>query len=199
MKSDDVQWIEEPSIGLWEAMYLPAILEGLATTVRHAFQKPVTEEYPDVKPDLPPNYRGVHRLNRDDQGRVKCVACMLCPTICPAHCIEVVADDAPWADRDKYPIKFEIDQLRCIYCGMCEEVCPVDAIELTSIYDLTGLTRDEMVFDREKLLAIYDETKDNPKDPIRTTRGVLGPASKIIGPITRWLRINWLSICFPFS
>jgi NADH-quinone oxidoreductase subunit I len=109
---------------------------------------------------------------------------MLCATVCPARCIDIKGDDAPWADRDKYPTKFEIDELRCIYCGMCEEACPVDAIELTSIYDLTGLSRQEMVFNREKLLSIYDETSKNPKDPVRTTRGKLGPASEIIGPIT---------------
>jgi NADH-quinone oxidoreductase subunit I len=184
MKQEDVQWVEEPSMGLWEAMYLPAIMEGLATTVRHAFQKKVTEEYPEEKPNLPPNYRGVHRLNRDERGRVKCVACMLCATVCPARCIEIVGDEAPWPDRDKFPTKFEIDELRCIYCGMCEEACPVDAIELTSIYDLTGLSRKQLIFDREKLLSIYDETMKNPKDPVRTTRGELGPASEIIEPIT---------------
>lgn len=180
MKEQDVQWVEEPSIGLWEAMYLPAIIEGLATTIRHTFQKPVTEEYPDVKPNLPANYRGVHRLNRDDQGRVKCVACMLCATVCPAHCIDIVGDQAPWADRDKYPSKFDIDELRCIYCGMCEEVCPVDAIELTSIYDLTGLSREEMIFDREKLLQVFDETVKSGKDPVRTSRGMLGPSSELL-------------------
>lgn len=185
IEAKDVKWAEEPSIGLWEAMYLPAIAEGLATTIRHAFQKPVTEQYPEQRPQLPLNYRGVHRLNRDEQGRVKCVACMLCGTVCPAHCIDIVGDEAPWADRDKYPIKFEIDELRCIYCGMCEEACPVDAIELTSIFDLTGLSRAEMKFDREKLLSVYDETINSGKDPVRTTRGVLGPASENLVPPER--------------
>jgi NADH-quinone oxidoreductase subunit I len=184
MKQEDVQWVEEPSIGLWEAMYLPAIFAGLSTTVRHAFQKGVTEQYPEEKPNLPPNYRGVHRLNRDEQGRVKCVACMLCATACPARCIDIAGDDAPWADRDKYPVKFEIDELRCIYCGMCEEACPVDAIELTSIYDITSRTRKDMVYDREKLLSVYDQTVTNPKDPARTTRGNLGPASQFVDPNT---------------
>ena len=175
MKDEDVQWVEEPSIGLWEAMYLPAIVEGLATTIRHTFQKPVTEEYPEVKPDLPPNYRGVHRLNRDEQGRVKCVACMLCATACPAHCIDIVGDQAPWPDRDKYPDKFDIDELRCIYCGMCEEACPVDAIELTSIYDLTGLSRKEMVFDREKLLGDLRPDDQQRQGPGTDDAGRVGP------------------------
>jgi NADH-quinone oxidoreductase subunit I len=104
------------------------------------------------------NFRGVHRLNRDEQGRVKCVACMMCPTICPARCIHIEAAESPWEDREKYPAKFEIDQLRCIYCGMCEEACPVDAIELTTEYDIVGASRQEMVFDKEKLLHVYDVT-----------------------------------------
>jgi NADH-quinone oxidoreductase subunit I len=140
----------------------------------------VTQQYPEVKPELPLHYRGVHRLNRDEQGRVKCVACMLCATACPANCIAIEAAPAPpdWPDRDKFPASFVLDELRCIYCGMCEEACPVDAIELTHIYDLTGETRQQMMYDREKLLAVYDQTKDNPKDPVRTGRGRLGPASE---------------------
>ncbi len=99
------------------------------------------------------------------QGRVKCVACYMCATACPAHCIYIDAAEAPWPDRDKYPTGFVIDELKCIFCGMCEEACPVDAIELTSIYDISGLTRQEMLFDKEKLLSIYDETAGGPKDP----------------------------------
>jgi NADH-quinone oxidoreductase subunit I len=106
------------------------------------------------------NFRAVHRLNRDEQGRVKCVACMMCPTICPARCIHITAGESPWDDREKYPVKFEIDELRCIYCGMCEEACPVDAIELTTEYDIVGASRQEMIFDKEKLLHIYDVTID---------------------------------------
>lgn len=177
--SKDVVWMEEPKIGFLEALYVPAILGGLRTTLGHMFTPAVTQQYPEVKPDLPENYRGVHRLNRDDQGRVKCVACMLCATACPAHCIAIQGDQAPWPDRDKYPVTFEIDELRCIYCGMCEEACPVDAIELTSIYDLTGQSREEMIFQKDKLLAIYDQTVSSGKDPVRTKRGELGPASDI--------------------
>lgn len=181
IKSDEVTWVKEPAFGLLEAMYLPAIAEGVKTTLKHLFRPDViTEEYPEVKPDLPLNYRGVHRLNRDDQGRVKCVACFLCATACPARCIEIIGDKAPWADRDKYPTKFVIDELKCIYCGMCEEACPVDAIELTGIYDMVGKSRQEMLFDREKLLSIYDQTAGESKDPVRTHRGVLGPASDIV-------------------
>lgn len=178
-----VAWVEEPKVGLAEALYLPAIAQGVSTTFKHMFAPRRTVEYPEQTPNLPPNYRGLHRLNRDERGRVKCVACMLCATACPADCIEIIAAPAPkndpeWVDRDKFPDKFVIDELKCIYCGMCEEACPVDAIELTSIYNLVGQSREEMLFDREKLLEVFDKTSVKPSDPVRTKRGILGPASE---------------------
>jgi NADH-quinone oxidoreductase subunit I len=86
---------------------------------------------------------------------------MLCATACPAHCIDIVGATAPpsWPDREKYPESFVIDELRCIYCGMCEEACPVEAIELTGLYDLTGLSREDMIFDKAKLLSVFDTTR----------------------------------------
>jgi NADH-quinone oxidoreductase subunit I len=175
----DVRWVQEPKLGILEQLYLPAIAEGLGTTLKHLFKPKVTQQYPEQQPELPPNYRGVHRLNRDEQGRVRCVACYMCSTACPAHCIDIVAAPSPWPDREKYPETFVIDELRCIYCGMCEEACPVDAIELTSLYELTGLSREEMMFDKEKLLSVFDETVKAGTDPIRTRSGPLGPASEL--------------------
>ncbi|MEX1230608.1 MAG: NADH-quinone oxidoreductase subunit I [Planctomycetaceae bacterium] len=181
IKENDICWVLEPELGFWESTFLPAIAQGLKTTVGHIFdRKTVTQEFPEVKPNLPANFKGVHRLNRDDEGRVKCVACFMCATACPAHCIYIDAAEAPWEDRDKYPEKFVIDELKCIYCGMCEEACPCDAIELTSEFDISGQTREEMLYDREKLLSIFDQTVKSPKDPVRTHGGVLGPASEIV-------------------
>src|SRR5579859_4725935 len=180
----DVKWVTAPKIGLLEQLYVPAIFQGLQTTVRHATKTlfgggALTQQYPEVEPKLPPNYRGVHRLNRDEQGRVKCVACYMCSTACPAHCIDIVAAPSPWPDREKYPETFVIDELRCIYCGMCEQACPVDAIELTTLYDLTGSSREEMMFDKEKLLGVFDETVKRGTDPVRTHAGRLGVASEL--------------------
>uniref|UniRef100_A0A7C2P6G6 NADH-quinone oxidoreductase subunit I n=1 Tax=Schlesneria paludicola TaxID=360056 RepID=A0A7C2P6G6_9PLAN len=179
----DVTWVEEPPMNFWEATFLPAIFQGLSVTASHIDGASVTEQYPEQKPDLPMNYRGVHRLNRDEQGRVKCVACMMCATACPARCITIEAAEAPktdplWDGRDKYPASFVLDELKCIYCGMCEEACPCDAIELTHIYDVTGFSREEMLFNKEKLLKVFDETKDCPKDPVRTHRGRLSGTSE---------------------
>ena len=172
MRADDprLRRLTPPRLNLAERMYVPQILTGLGVTARHMAGvvfagKAITVQYPEEQHVPSPNYRGVHRLNKDEQGRVKCVACMLCATACPAHCIDIVGASAPdsWPDREKYPESFVIDELRCIYCGMCEEACPVDAIELTSTYDIVGLTRQEMIFDKEKLLRVYDQTvKDEP-------------------------------------
>ena len=98
---------------------------------------------------------------------MKCVACMLCATACPANCIAIEAAPAPpdWPDRDKFPPTFVLDELRCIYCGMCEEACPVDAIELTHIYDMTSETREEMVFNKEKLLDDLRRDEGQPEGP----------------------------------
>ncbi len=175
MKPDDpsLKRLEPPKLNLFEKTYLPQILTGLAVTGRHILGaslggKAITVQYPEEQHVPTANYRGVHRLNKDENDRIKCVACMLCATACPAHCIDIVGATAPdtWDDREKYPENFVIDELRCIYCGMCEEACPVDAIELTGLYDLTGLSREQMIFDKTKLLSVFDLTKD--AEPMKT-------------------------------
>jgi NADH-quinone oxidoreductase subunit I len=175
--------VTPPKLTPFERTYMPQILSGLVVTGKHILSAAfgagaVTVQYPEEQEIVPnqdlrlrtsPVYRGVHRLNKDEEGRVKCVACMLCATACPAHCIDIVGATAPeaWSDREKYCESFVIDELRCIYCGMCEEACPVEAIELTGLYDLTGLSREEMIFDKAKLLSVFDLTKD--VEPMRYT------------------------------
>jgi NADH-quinone oxidoreductase subunit I len=177
IRDEDILVITEPELTAGERLYLPQIVHGMRTTLRHLFKKKVTVQYPEVRREQfdvdaggmrKENYRGVHRLNRDAQGRVACVACFMCETACPAHCIHIDAGESPWPDREKYPTKFDIDELRCIYCGMCEEACPVDAIELTPEYSVVGRTREEMIYDKEKLLDVFDQTvelkpRKNPK------------------------------------
>ncbi len=173
LRDQDILVIRPKPMNGLESTYVVEAFKGFATTLKHFFssfgQGPTSRamQYPEERrEDLPveqggqhaANFRGVHRLNRDERGRVKCVACMMCPTICPARCIHIEAAESPWDDREKYPKKFEIDELRCIFCGMCEEACPVDAIELTTEYDIVGMSRQEMVFDKEKLLEVYDTT-----------------------------------------
>ncbi len=181
MREQDYYIVQEPELSAAERLYLPQIIEGMRTTLRHMFnvrrRERVVVEYPEEKRELRvANYRGVHRLNRDEQGHVACVACFMCSTACPAHCIHIVAGEAPWPYREKYPVRFDIDELRCIYCGMCEEACPCDAIELTPHYELVGSSRQEMIFDKEKLLAIFDVTKDEKprKNPPKTDYAYTG-------------------------
>lgn len=143
-----------------DRLYIPAIIKGLLVTLKHLItpHKNIVISYPEYKRKPYPHYRGAHRLNKDEQGRIKCVACEMCATACPAHCITITPAPAPWDDRERYPVKFEIDMLRCIYCGFCEEACPEEAIALTELYDFTGHSRREMIWDREKLLEMYDLT-----------------------------------------
>ncbi len=169
----DIIVVDQPDLSGVERLYVPQIVDGMRTTIRHMakafFGRPITVQYPEERRELRmETYRGLHRLNRDEEGRVACVACFMCATACPANCIHIEGTESPWPDREKYPSKFEIDELRCIYCGMCEEACPVNAIELTHYYHFVSRSRKEMILDKEELLAIYDETagvtpRENPR------------------------------------
>ena len=120
---------------LGQRTYLPEILKGLGVTMRHFFANvftrkyTVTVEYPEQKVEYPERFRGLHRLMHREDGSVRCVACMLCPTVCPAHCITIVAEDAQ-NPQEKRPKLFEIDELKCVVCGLCVEACPCDAIRM---------------------------------------------------------------------
>ena len=92
-----------------------------------------TIEYPEEKMTYPERYRGLHRLMLRDDGQVRCVACMMCPTVCPAHCITIVPEEAPDGRIEKRPEIFEIDELRCVVCGLCAEACPCDAIRMDTL------------------------------------------------------------------
>lgn len=174
---EDIVILEAPEMGRFESAFLPAVFMGVGVTLRHLLGNVGRDgkgthhdrvlQYPEQRREQldvlegglsPGNFRGVHRLNKDASGRVKCVACFMCSTACPANCIHIVAGESPWDDREKYPKQFDLDELRCIYCGMCEEACPVDAIELTPEYAIVGTSRPEMIFDKTKLLEVFDET-----------------------------------------
>lgn len=122
---------------LEQRIYLPEVLKGLGLTMRHFFANvfsrkyTVTVEYPDQKVTYPERFRGLHRLMHREDGAVRCVACMLCPTACPAHCITIIPEDTG-DGREKRPKVFEIDELRCVVCGLCVEACPCDAIRMDS-------------------------------------------------------------------
>ena len=157
--------IRRPSLTLKEKLYVPAIISGLLTTARHlvrmlAGKTHVSMQYPEEKWDshLPSYYRGAPALVKDEHGRERCVACQLCEFICPPRAIKItpgeIAEGAKFRKVEKFPQAFDIDMIRCIYCGLCEEVCPEAAIFLQKDYAITGVSRAEMVHDKEKLYEL---------------------------------------------
>ncbi|MCW5548833.1 MAG: NADH-quinone oxidoreductase subunit I [Opitutaceae bacterium] len=150
--------VERKPLSLAERTYLPQIVSGLKTTFSYMFRPKVTMEYPEQRPELPSNYRGVPTLVKDPNGREKCVSCQLCEFVCPPKAIRITPGEVPAGSGrehvEKAPQAFDIDMLRCIYCGLCQEVCPEEAIFLQNQYSMTGYTRAEMVNDKAKLYEL---------------------------------------------
>lgn len=153
-----------------DQLYIPAIASGLGATVKHFFKNLVggkakytsTVQYPDVKVEYPPRFRGMHRLVPREDGAPRCVACFMCQTACPARCIHIVGGETGEKSIEKYPKIFEIDELRCVVCGLCVEACPCDAIRMdTGIHPEPVYTREEADFGKADLLAMLgrDEVK----------------------------------------
>ena len=142
-------------LSLAERTYIPQIISGMKTTLKHIVARPLTINYPDERPEIPPGYRGAPTLVRDPDGREKCVSCQLCEFVCPSKAIRVTPGEIPASSPDahieKAPAEFEIDMLRCIYCGLCQEACPEEAIWLQTAYSLAGGTRAEMTHNKQKL------------------------------------------------
>jgi len=152
---------------LWNRLYLPSIFAGMRVTFRHIFRRKDTLQYPENQRKFGDRYRGVPALVKDQDGREKCVACYMCQWVCPPLAITIEAAEFPPGHAqhqiEKFPGKFEINMLRCIYCGLCEEACPEEAIFMSKTYVVTGLSRELMIFDKQKLYEIggtrHDETK----------------------------------------
>ena len=153
-----VKVVERRPLTLAERTYLPQILAGLRVTWENMVRPPVTLQYPDERPAIPQNYRGVPTLVRDPEGREKCVSCQLCEFVCPPKAIRItpgeIPEGSPNAHVEKAPKEFEINMLRCIYCGLCQEVCPEEAIFLQKDYSITAENRESMIFNKEKLLKL---------------------------------------------
>lgn len=149
-----------------ENIYIFEIVRGLGTTAKHllkhmlGFQKMPTFEYPEQIKPIPEDYRAEHRLMQRPDGTVRCTACMLCATACPANCIEIIAAENPDPKIEKYPSVYNINLLRCVFCGLCVEACPVDAVRMdTQKIDMAGFTREEFIKDIDYLLQNHPEGK----------------------------------------
>ncbi|MBI3316060.1 MAG: NADH-quinone oxidoreductase subunit I [Candidatus Omnitrophica bacterium] len=162
--------MERQELNFWDRTYLPTVVIGLWVTSGHFFKNlilhalhslglfkgiraAVTFEYPEEARPLSRRARTRHRLTQRKDGTPRCVACMMCETVCPARCINIVAGEHPDPNIEKYPVSFDLDLGKCVYCGFCVEVCPEDAIRMdTRILDIAAYSRDQMKLDIKELL-----------------------------------------------
>lgn len=161
----------------WERIYIVEIIRGVAATsaifwrnlalhtlhlfgLRRDVRAAATYQYPEEPRPLPDRYRTRHRLMKREDGTERCVACMMCETVCPAYCIEIVAQEHDDPSIEKRPRSFVIDLGKCIYCGYCTEVCPCDAIRMdTKILDVSALSREAMIYSKDDLMN-WEELPD---------------------------------------
>ena len=135
-------------------VFLGELVAGMWLTLRYFFRPKVTINYPYEKGPLSPRFRGEHALRRYPNGEERCIACKLCEAVCPAQAITIEAE--PRADGSRRTTRYDIDMVKCIYCGLCEEACPVDAIVEGPNFEFATETREELLYDKEKLLANGD-------------------------------------------
>ena len=147
------------------AVFLTELITGMALTLRYMFRKKITINYPFEKGPLSPRFRGEHALRRYPNGEERCIACKLCEAICPAQAITIEAEAR--ADGSRRTTRYDIDMIKCIYCGLCEEACPVDAIVEGPNFEYASETREELLYDKEKLLANGDRWETEIAERLR--------------------------------
>lgn len=135
-------------------LFLTELWRGLAMTIKAFFEQPVTINYPFEKGPLSPRFRGEHALRRYPTGEERCIACKLCEAICPAQAITIETEERE--DGSRKTTRYDIDMTKCIYCGFCQEACPVDAIVEGPNFEYATGTREELLYDKQKLLANGD-------------------------------------------
>ncbi len=135
-------------------IFLSELISGMALTFRYMFKSKVTLNYPYEKGFLGSRFRGEHALRRYPSGEERCIACKLCEAICPAQAITIEAE--PREDGSRRTTRYDIDMLKCIYCGYCQEACPVDAIVEGPNFEYSTETREELLYNKDKLLANGD-------------------------------------------
>ena len=143
---------------LFKSFFLIELLKGLSLTFKYLFKPKVTINYPYEKNPISSRFRGEHALRRYPNGEERCIACKLCEAVCPAQAIVIEAEPRP--DGSRRTTRYDIDMTKCIYCGFCEEACPVDAIVEGPNFEFATETRQELFYDKERLLANGDRWED---------------------------------------
>ena len=133
---------------------LTELLTGMAKSFSYMFKRRSTINYPYEKGPLSPRFRGEHALRRYASGEERCIACKLCEAVCPAQAITIEAD--PREDGSRRTTRYDLDMTKCIYCGFCQEACPVDAIVEGPNFEYATETREELFYNKDKLLANGD-------------------------------------------
>ena len=148
-----------------KSIFLIELLKGMKLTLKMFFSPKVTVNYPYEKGPLSVRFRGEHALRRYPSGEERCIACKLCEAICPAQAITIEAE--PREDGSRRTSRYDIDMTKCIYCGYCEEACPVDAIVEGPNFEFATETREELMYDKTKLLANGDRWETEIAERLR--------------------------------
>ena len=148
-----------------KTVFLTELVTGMALTLRYMFRKKITINYPFEKGPLSHRFLGEHALRRYPNGEERCIACKLCEAICPAQAITIEAEPRP--DGSRRTTRYDIDMVKCIYCGLCEEACPVDAIVEGPNFEYSTENREELLYDKDKLMANGDRWETELAERLR--------------------------------
>ena len=149
----------------FKIIFLSEFIKAIIIAIKEIFKKKKTINYPFEKGKISPRYRGEHALRRYPNGEERCIACKLCEAVCPAQAITIENEER--ADGSRKTTRYDIDMLKCIYCGLCEESCPVDAIVQGPNFEFSTETREELYYNKEKLLANGDRWESVLAENIR--------------------------------